>query len=103
MPSLFQIAKHPRITLAMTLLFVAGITALATGQVGGVKPPARHFEYVHQEILASVLTQSLNELDGQGWEVFQVVPLWQIKNENNETTLSPKAYEVFGRRLVAPK
>lgn len=38
MPSLFQIAKHPRITLAMTLLFIAGITALATGQVGGVKP-----------------------------------------------------------------
>jgi len=96
-------SRHPRIALAAILILGAGLGALASGQVGGAKPPTRHFEYVHQEILASVLTQSLNDLDGQGWEVFQVVPSWQIKNENAETVLSPRAYEVFGRRAIAPK
>jgi hypothetical protein len=92
-----------RITLVSCLVLITGLAALAYGQIGGAKPPSRHFEYVHQEILANTLTQSLNELDGQGWEVFQVVPSWQIKNENGETIFSPRAYEVFGRRVVTPK
>jgi hypothetical protein len=103
MSKLIGASRRPRIVLASLLILGAGLTALASGQIGGVKPPARHFEYLHQEILASALTQSLNDLDGQGWEVFQVVPSWQIKNENSETILSPRAYEVFGRRVVAPK
>jgi hypothetical protein len=92
-----------RITLVSSLVLIAGLSALAYGQIGGAKPPSRHFEYVHQEILANTLTQTLNELDGQGWEVFQVVPSWRIKSENDETILSPRAYEVFGRRIITPK
>ena len=49
------------------------------------------------------MTQSLNELDGQGWEIFQVIPAWQIKGENAETILAPRAYEILGRRAIAAK
>jgi hypothetical protein len=103
MPTSGNDPRHPRLTLAATLLVVAGLTALASGQIGGAKPPTRRFEYMHQEVLAAALTQSMNDLDGQGWEVFQVVPSWQIKNENAETVLSPRAYEVFGRRSMVAK
>ena len=72
-------------------------------QIGRRSPRRRHFEYVHQEVLANALTQSLNDLDGQGWEVFQVVPIWQIKNDNAETILAPRAYELFGRASINPK
>jgi hypothetical protein len=103
MSTLLGASRHPRIVLASLVILGGSLTALASGQIGGAKAPVRHFEYVHQEILASALTQSLNDLDGQGWEIFQVVPTWQIKNENAETILSPRAYEVFGRRAIAPK
>ena len=103
MSNLIRSPRLHRIALASALLLIVGLATLASGQIGGAKPPSRHFEYVHQEIQAKSLTQSLNELDGQGWEVFQVVPTWQIKNENEETILSPRAYEVFGRRVLAPK
>jgi hypothetical protein len=103
MSTLLGAYHRPRIVVASIVILGGFLTALASGQIGGAKPPVRRFEYVHQEILASALTQSLNDLDGQGWEVFQVVPTWQIKNENAETILSPRAYEVFGRRAIVPK
>ena len=103
MSTLYNASRNTRIVLVATLLLVIGLTALAYGQIGGAKPVTRHFEYLHQEIQANSLTQSLNELDGQGWEIFQLAPSWQIKNENAETVLSPRAYEVFGRRAIAPK
>jgi hypothetical protein len=103
MTAQIETLRARRIALVSSLVLIAGLSALAYGQIGGAKPPARHFEYLHQEILANTLTQSLNELDGQGWEVFQVVPSWKIKNENDETILSPRAYEVFGRRVITPK
>ena len=103
MPDLSRSSRVRRLALASSLLLVAGLSALASGQVGGAKPPSRHFEYVHQEVLANSLTQSLNELDGQGWEIFQVIPAWQIKGENAETILAPRAYEILGRRVIAAK
>ena len=103
MSSLIKTIGRPRIALTTTILIFVVLAPLAISQFNGPRPPARRFEYVHQEILASALTQSLNDLDGQGWEVFQVVPSWQIKNENAETVLTPRAYEVFGRRAINPK
>jgi hypothetical protein len=94
--------RHPRVAIGTALLLIAVLAAATSGQVAG-KGPARHFEYVHQEVQPNVLTQSLNDLDGQGWEVFQIVPSWGIKNENNETVLTPRAYEIFGRRAVVAK
>ena len=103
MSNLMKAIGQSRIGLTTILLICVVMAPLAISQLTGPRPQARHFEYVHQEILASALTQSLNDLDGQGWEVFQVVPSWQIKNENAETVLSPRAYEVFGRRVINPK
>jgi hypothetical protein len=98
-----QGSRHPRIVLASVVLCLAGLTALASGQIGGAKPPSRHFDYLHQEVATNSLTQTMNDLDGQGWEIFQVVPVWQIKNDNAETTLVPRSYEVFGRRVILPR
>jgi len=103
MSGILRLWQSPRIILGSTFLLIATLAAASMGQAGGAKGPARHFEYVHQEIQADALTQSLNDLDGQGWEVFQIVPSWQIKNENAETILSPRAYVVFGRRPIAAK
>jgi hypothetical protein len=103
MPNPIKALGRSRIALTTTILILIVLAPYAISQLSGPRPAARHFEYVHQEILASALTQSLNDLDGQGWEVFQVVPSWQIKNENAETVLAPRAYEVFGRRAVNPK
>jgi hypothetical protein len=90
--------------LGMVLALVTGLAALGLAQQpGGGKPatsPHVRTEYVHQEVQADAVVQSLNDLDGQGWEVFQVVPTWQIKNENGEGALVPKSYQVFGRRPV---
>jgi hypothetical protein len=94
--------RHPRVAIGAILLLIALLVAATSAQVAG-KGPARHFEYVHQEVQAAALTQTLNDLDGQGWEIFQVVPSWAIKNENNDTVLTPRAYEVFGRRAMAAK
>ncbi len=100
MSTLLRASRSPRLVLIAALMLLAGVVALAPGQA---RPAAGHFEYVHQEVSANTVTQSLNDLDAQGWEVFQVVPSWQIKNENAETILAPRAFEVFGRRPVAPK
>ncbi len=58
---------------------------------------------MQQEVQAGSITQSLNDFDKQGWEIFQVIPVWQVKNENAETLLVPRAYEVFGRRPIGAK
>jgi hypothetical protein len=97
-----HLARHPRV-LAVALLVLAGIgTSLLAGQ-GAAKPPGRRFEFVNQEVQADALTQTLNDLDGQGWDIFQVTPSWAIRNENGEAQLAPRAYMIFGRRPFGGK
>ncbi len=96
--------RHPRLVVIAALVVVAGLTALASAQFGAVQPgPPRHLEFLHQEVPANTITTTLNDFDKQGWEIFQVIPVWVIKNENADTTLVPKSYEVFGRRPAPPK
>ena len=92
------------IRIWVALLLVGSFAALALAQqAGGDRAPARprvKMEYVHQEVQADAVVPTLNELDSQGWNIFQIVPTWQFKNENSEGALVPKAYQVFGRRPV---
>ena len=46
MLDLSRSSRVRRLALASSLLLVAGLSALAFGQVGGAKPPSRHFDYV---------------------------------------------------------
>jgi hypothetical protein len=87
-----------RLWVALVLLVMVARVALA--QVGGAPTPRPRvkMEYVHQEVQADAVVQTLNDLDGQGWNIFQIVPTWQLKNENSEGALVPKTYQVFGRR-----
>jgi hypothetical protein len=86
--------------LALALLAVLGGLAYAQ-QPNAASVGAQavvHMEYLHQEVQVDAIVQSLNELDGQGWSIFQIVPAWQLKNDNGEATLVARAYQVFGRR-----
>ncbi|HEV3165686.1 MAG TPA: hypothetical protein VGZ22_16785 [Isosphaeraceae bacterium] len=91
-------ASHSRIWFAIAL--VAALSALAVAQQPKAAPDATRvrMEYVHQEVQADAVVQTMNDLDGQGWNIFQVIPTWQIKNDNGQSELQPRAYEVFGRR-----
>lgn len=84
------------------LALVGAGTALALAQQAGgdraAQRPRVRMEYVHQEVQADAVVQTLNDLDSQGWNIFQIVPTWQFKNENSEGALIPKTYQVFGRR-----
>jgi hypothetical protein len=82
------------------VLVLAGMATLAFAQFGGAGAPAAKpkMEYLHQEVQSDAMVQTLNDLDGQGWELFQVVPVWSIRTDNGETSLAAKTYQVFGRR-----
>ena len=60
-------------------------------------------EYLSQEVHADAMAPTLNDIDAQGWDVFQVVPIWKIQGGGGDSSLVPKAYQVFGRRTVANK
>jgi hypothetical protein len=88
----------------LLLLLLGGLAAWANAQNPGPKPQAeaaagpQRMEYLHQDVQADAIVQSLNDLDGQGWGIFQIVPAWQFKNDGAEAALVPKTYQVFGRR-----
>jgi hypothetical protein len=87
-----------------SLIVVAGTAAVAYAQFGGAGFPRERprMEYLQQEVQADAIVQTLNDLDGQGWDLFQIVPAWTLKNDNGETTLVAKTYQVFGRRALKP-
>jgi hypothetical protein len=83
---------------------VLGAASLAFAQLGGpgeAAKPAPIFEFTQQEVQAALLVQTLNDLGKQRWEVFQIVPIWTIVNQNAAVEMVPKAYQVFGRRPAA--
>jgi hypothetical protein len=86
----------------LALALVAGLGALAFAQQPSALTAGSqaviHMEYLHQEVQADAIVQTLNDLDGQGWSIFQIVPAWQLKNDNGEATLVARNYQVFGRR-----
>lgn len=94
-----------RLWLGVGLVVLAGMTAVAFAQFGGagISPPRPRLEYLQQEVQADAIVQTLNDLDAQGWDLFQIVPAWSFKNENGEATLVAKTYQVFGRRPLKPE
>lgn len=85
--------------VAVGLLFT--VVVFASAQLGGgptvLKP---RLEYLHQEVKSDAVVQTMNELDKQGWELFQIIPSWTIKNDNGEASLAPTSYQLFGRRTM---
>lgn len=60
----------------------------------------RHWEYLREEADAANVVAKLNELDRDGWDVFQVVPVWNVKNDDGSTSLVPQKYQVFGKKAL---
>jgi hypothetical protein len=101
--------KVRRFSLTATILILAS-AGLAYAQLGG--SPAQPvkgagagavYEFTHQEVQAAAVVATLNDLSKQGWEVFQIIPAWTIKNEDGATELTPKLYEVFAKKPAASK
>ena len=85
------------------VLIIVGSATLVFAQFGPGGPPKPRLEYHKQEVPASTFVTTVNDLDGQGWDVFQVVPVWTIERGNDDQTkLVPQAYEVFARRPLKP-
>ena len=86
--------------LPCLVLFISAVAYAQVGTTtGSAKPPM--LEYLHQEVKSDAVVQTLNDLSKQGWEVFQLMPNFTIKNDNGETSLSPTGYQIFGRRPLA--
>ena len=82
-------------------LFLLGAATLALAQFSepDLRQPRRPvLEYTQQQVQANLLVQTMNDMSKQRWDVFQITPVWTIRNLNGETELAPKAYEVFARR-----
>jgi hypothetical protein len=99
--------KSPR-GWGLGTLFVLGVAILASARGGGFaaaskeeEPRPAVMEYTQQEVESALLVQTLNDLGKQSWDVFQVIPVWTLKNQNGEAEMTPKAYQVLGRRPSA--
>lgn len=104
---MITLATRRRTALAWTfalLVMGVGIATLAFAHQDPVKAPARpKMEYLSQEVQADAVVPTMNDLDAQGWDLFQVIPIWEFKNANGANTLEAKSYQVFGRRQAAAK
>jgi|GEM_PF-4721596 len=92
-----------RVLLGVTLILIlAKLSSAQFGEAQG-KPnsAAPAMEFTHQEVQAETVVQTLNDLSKQGWEIFQIVPTWTVGNQNGGTELTPKTYQVFGRKPLA--
>ncbi len=92
------LSRHVWVPIGLLLV----VAMFASAQVGSTPASSAKpkLEYLHQEVKSDAVVQTLNDLDKQGWEVFQVIPSWTIKNDNGETALTPTSYQLFGRRAL---
>jgi len=68
---------------------------------GAAGPGGRpRMEYLHREVETDGITDKLDDLSRDGWMVFQVVPIWTLEKEGDDTKLIPRSYQVFARRFV---
>ena len=92
-----------RVAAALLVLAVLGTATAALAQFGQLSPPPRPvsvLEFSQQEVQANALVATLNDMSKQHWDVFQITPVWSLRNQNGEAELIPKSYQVFGRRPV---
>jgi hypothetical protein len=95
-----------RFALVATILVLASAGLAYAQLAGNSAQPAKAagaYEFTHQEVQAASVIATLNDLSKQGWEVFQIIPAWTIKNDDGATELTPKFYEVFARKPAASK
>ncbi len=46
------------------------------------------------------VVDSLNNLDRQGWDVMQIIPVWKLSQDAGATELQASSYRIFARRPV---
>ena len=101
-------AERQRRGGGLAAVLVLGAAGVAFAQIGAGAPRTVvvHepvvLEYTQQEIQANLLGETLTALGKQKWEVFQVLPIYRVENENEQNMLIPQRYQVLGRRPAPP-
>lgn len=74
--------------------------ALAPAHGRRVAEPAPRTPLEFTTIAASSegVVDSLNNLDRQGWDVMQIIPVWKITNDAGATELQASSYRIFAKR-----
>lgn len=44
------------------------------------------------------VVDSLNNLDRQGWDVMQIIPVWKLSQDSGATELQASSYRIFAKR-----
>ena len=93
----------PRLTVRhwvfWAIALVIGSTIVARAQNLGITGAPARYEFLNQEVQADTVVESLNDLSKNGWEVFQIIPVWKIAPvPGGDNGLIPKSYQVFARR-----
>jgi hypothetical protein len=94
-------AFRPWLLAAVSLVAVTAAFAVARPSDEPQDRAERpHQEYLSQEVQAESIVPTLNDLDQEGWELFQIIPVWTVRPDNGDSSLVPKSYQVFGRRPI---
>ncbi|GAC1308724.1 MAG: hypothetical protein NVSMB14_13210 [Isosphaeraceae bacterium] len=105
--SLFQrppLMSARGLLLVVAFVLLAAITIIGRSSANSERRVERqHLEYVREEVEAANVVAKLNELDRDGWDVFQVVPTWNVKNDDGSTSLVPQKYQIFGKKPIVLK
>lgn len=100
-----NVIRSKRAWIFATALLL-GTASLAFAQFGGTSggvPRSPQLEFTQQEVQAEALVKTCNDLSKDGWDVFQVLPIWKILNQNGENELVPTRFQILGRRPLAAK
>jgi hypothetical protein len=62
------------------------------------EPRKGRFEYYHSEVQTTSIVTTLDGLDAEGWEIVQLVPIWELRQANEVNSLAPTMYQVFAKR-----
>lgn len=86
------------ICCAAATLFAA--LAPAHGRRVAEPAPRPASEFTTISASSEAVVDSLNNLDRQGWDVMQIIPVWKLSQEEGVTELQASSYRIFARRPV---
>ncbi len=66
-------------------------------------PHKTRLEYTMVSVVRTDVSETMGNLDKEGWQVFQVVPVWKIGNDNGSGELEAIRYDVFAKRPLEAK
>lgn len=103
----FSLSRKVRWVLAGVLVLGAVAAAWRPGETPASAAQdqaqaGRRLEYTSVGVSSPNIVEAMNNLDKEGWKVFQVIPIWKFNNDAGQNELVPMSYQVFANRPLAP-